>query len=48
MIKVSLLVGIRTASDHLRQQAERFGVEVIAMARWGQDLRLDIRTPWMA
>jgi arginase len=38
-------VGIRAANDHHREQFERFGVEVIEAARWGQNLRLDITTP---
>jgi agmatinase len=38
-------VGIRTVNDHHREQFERFGVEVIEMSRWGEDLRLDIKTP---
>jgi arginase len=38
-------VGIRTVNDHHRKQFARFGVEVIEMARWVPDLRLDIRTP---
>ena len=38
-------VGIRTVNDHHREQFARFGVEVIEMARWAPDLRLDIQTP---
>jgi len=38
-------VGIRTVNDHHREQFARFGVEVIEMARWEPDLRLDVRTP---
>jgi arginase len=38
-------IGIRTVNDHHREQFARFGVEVIEMARWGADLRLDIQTP---
>jgi arginase family enzyme len=36
-------IGIRTVNDHHREQFARFGVEVIEMARWEADLRLDIR-----
>jgi arginase len=38
-------VGIRTVNDHHREQFARFGVEVIEMARWTPELRLDIQTP---
>lgn len=38
-------VGIRTVNDHHREQFARFGVEVIEMARWEPNLRLDIQTP---
>ena len=38
-------IGIRTVNDHHREQFARFGVEVIEMARWEADLRLDIQTP---
>jgi agmatinase len=38
-------VGIRTNNDHHREQAKRFGVEVIEAARCGEPLRLDIKTP---
>jgi arginase len=38
-------VGIRTVNDHHREQFARFGVEVIEMAHWTLDLRLDIQTP---
>ncbi|MFL6605539.1 MAG: agmatinase [Steroidobacteraceae bacterium] len=38
-------VGIRTNNEQHRGQIERFGVEVIDAARWGQALRLDITTP---
>lgn len=36
-------VGIRTNNDEHREQAKRFGVEVIETARWTQ--KLDIKTP---
>lgn len=32
-------IGIRTQTGHLRQQAERFGVEVITMDRWVEGVR---------
>jgi arginase len=38
-------VGIRTMNGHQRQQAERFGVEVIEMRDWRDDLRLEFDTP---
>ncbi len=38
-------VGLRTINDHHRDQFERFGVEVVEAARWGEDLRLDWTTP---
>jgi arginase len=38
-------VGIRTNNDHHREQAKRFGVEVIEASNCNQPLRLDIATP---
>lgn len=38
-------VGLRTVNDHHREQFRRFGVEVIEPARWGANLRLDLKTP---
>lgn len=38
-------VGIRTMTDHTRQQAERFGVEVIEMRDWRDDWPIDFDTP---
>jgi arginase len=38
-------VGIRTNNDHHRDQARRFGVEVIEAGRCGETLALDITTP---
>lgn len=38
-------VGIRTMNPHQRQQAERFGVEVIAMRDFRPGLSLDLRGP---
>jgi arginase len=38
-------VGIRTNNDHHREQARRFGVEVIEAGRCSQKLQLDLATP---
>ena len=38
-------VGLRTINDHHRDQFKRFGVEVIEMRHWREDLRLDFATP---
>jgi arginase len=38
-------VGIRTLSQHQREQADRFGVEVIDMRAWETGVRPDIRGP---
>jgi arginase len=38
-------VGIRTMTGHQRQQAERFGVEVIDMRAWRDDTALPFDTP---
>ncbi|HEV2130112.1 MAG TPA: agmatinase, partial [Longimicrobiaceae bacterium] len=38
-------VGIRAASEHQREQAERFGVEVVAMSDWRDDLVLAFDGP---
>ncbi len=38
-------VGIRTNNDHHRQQAQRFGVEVIEARHCGDHLRFDLDTP---
>jgi arginase len=38
-------VGIRTMTGHQRQQALKFGVEVIEMSTWQDDLQLDFDTP---
>jgi arginase len=38
-------VGIRTINGHQRQQAERFGVEVIEMRHWRDDLILNVDSP---
>ena len=38
-------VGIRCMTGHLREQARRFGVEVIEMRQVRDDLRIDVATP---
>lgn len=38
-------IGLRTLNDELRDQAKRFGVEVIEARHFGEDLRLDLKTP---
>jgi arginase len=38
-------VGIRTITGHQRDQARRFGVEVIPMKDWREDTRLEFDTP---
>ena len=38
-------VGIRTVTAHQRDQARRFGVEVIEMKDWRDDARLEFDTP---
>lgn len=38
-------VGIRTMTGHLRQQVQRFGVEVIEMKDWGGGRKLTFGTP---
>ena len=38
-------VGLRTICDEHREQFRRFGVEVIEMGRWRENLRIDISTP---
>ncbi len=38
-------VGIRTINGHQREQAERFGVEIIEMRHWRDDLTFDFDSP---
>ncbi len=38
-------VGIRTINGHQRKQAERFGVEIIEMRHWRDDLTFDFDSP---
>jgi arginase len=44
-IKRLVQVGIRTLNEHQRQQARRFGVEMIEMRSWRPDLSLDLAGP---
>lgn len=38
-------VGIRTMTAHVREQAQRFGVEVIEMKDWREGMKLEFDTP---
>ena len=38
-------VGIRTMTDHQREQAGRFGVEVIEMKHWNRNLQFNLQGP---
>ena len=38
-------VGIRTLNGHQKEQAARFGVEIVEMKNWRDDLALDFETP---
>lgn len=38
-------VGIRTINGHQKEQAQRFGVEIIEMRHWRDDLTLDFDSP---
>lgn len=38
-------VGLRSVSDHHRDQFKRFGVEVVEASRCGENLRFDLTTP---
>jgi len=38
-------VGIRTMNQHQREQAKRFGVEVIEMKDWNDSIRFDLSGP---
>jgi agmatinase len=38
-------VGIRTMNGHQREQVERFGVEVIEMKDWREDLKIEFNSP---
>jgi agmatinase len=45
LVKRLVQVGIRTMNLHQKEQAERFGVEVVAMRDVAPDLRLEFATP---
>jgi len=38
-------VGIRTMNGHQREQAARFGVEIVSMAEWTRGKRFELRQP---
>ena len=38
-------VGIRTLNGHQREQAARFGVEIMEMRNWRDGVRLDLESP---
>jgi arginase len=38
-------LGIRTMTGHVREQAKRFGVEVIEMKNWRDEMKLEFDTP---
>jgi len=38
-------VGIRTITGHVREQAQRFGVEIIEMKDWRDGMKLEFDTP---
>lgn len=40
-----LQVGIRTMNGHQRKQAEKFGVEVIEMRQWDDNIRFNFESP---
>lgn len=45
LVRRLVQVGIRTLNRHQRDQAERFGVEMIQMKDWRPDVRLDFDGP---
>jgi len=45
LVKRLVQVGIRTMTGHLREQVERFGVEVFEMRDWRDDQHLDFDSP---
>lgn len=45
LVKRLVQVGIRTMTRHLREQAERFGVEVFEMKDWRDDQFIDFDSP---
>lgn len=38
-------LGIRTLNEHQKKQAEKFGVEIIPMNAWSEDLRVEMDGP---
>ncbi|MGH9969280.1 MAG: agmatinase [Pyrinomonadaceae bacterium] len=45
LVKQLVQVGIRTINGHQREQAQRFGVKIIEMCDWRDDLTLGFETP---
>lgn len=45
LVKRLVQVGIRTINGHQREQAARFGVEIVEMKDWRGDLQLQFETP---
>ncbi len=45
LAKSLVQIGIRTINGHQREQAERFGVEIIEMRHWRDDLTFDFDSP---
>ena len=45
LVKRLVQIGIRTINGHQREQAEKFGVEIVEMKNWCEDLRFDFATP---
>ncbi len=45
LVKRLVQVGIRTINGHQKEQAERFGVEIIEMRHWRDDLALEFDSP---
>ena len=45
LVKRLVQVGIRTLNGHQREQAARFGVEIIEMKDWRDDLEFGFDTP---
>jgi agmatinase len=45
LVKRLVQVGIRTINRHQRDQAQRFGVEIIEMRNWREDFHLEFNSP---
>lgn len=45
LVKKLIQVGIRTLTPHQREQADRFGVEIVEMKDWSEGLRLSVEGP---